>query len=308
MRARTGHQLPPEENVELVTLADIARGGMGKVQLARVMSGRLANRFVAVKRLNREHEKDPAFVDMFLDETWITSAIKSPNVVGVEAWGHDKQGMYLAIQLVQGVSLSRLIKEARAQNEPFAERTAACILSQVCAGLEVAHDLRGDNGEPLGLVHRDLTPGNILVGFDGVVKIADFGIAKSRSRLTETSAGVMKGKPAYMAPEQARGMEVDRRADIFSAAVMLHELLAGQRPWAGDDDLQTLIAVTTTEPPDLSTIRRVSDVFLEIVRTGLKKDREMRFGSARAKSASGSIDGAPSGDSCRTISVHSASS
>ena len=281
MRARTGHKLPPEERIELVALADIARGGMGKVQLARVNGGRLANKFVAVKRLNHQHEKDQAYVDMFLDETWMTSAIRSPNVVGVEAWGHDQHGMYLAIELVQGVSLSRLIKEARAKSEPFAERTVACILTQVCAGLEVAHELRGETGEPLGLVHRDLTPGNILVGFDGIVKIADFGIAKSRSRLTETSAGVMKGKPAYMAPEQARGMEVDRRADLFSVGVILYELLAGKRPWAGDDDLEMLINVSTTEPIDLGEIRRAHAVFLEISRRCLQKDRDKRFGSAR---------------------------
>jgi len=276
MHRRHAYKLPDEEQIELVPLADIARGGMGKVQLARVASGRLAGKHVAVKRLNREYEKDPAYVDMFLDETWMTSMIKAPNVVGVEAWGHDKLGMYLAIELVQGVSLARLIKEARTKSEPFAERTVACLLSQVCAGLEVAHEVRGENGEPLGLVHRDLTPGNILVGFDGVVKIADFGIAKARSRLTETAGGVMKGKPAYIAPEQARGMEIDRRADLFSVGVILYELLAGQRPWSGKDDLETLIAVTTTEPVDLAQYRRAHDVFLSITRQCLRKNRDER--------------------------------
>jgi serine/threonine protein kinase len=280
MQRRRAYKLPDEEQIELIALADIARGGMGKVQLARVASGRLAGKHVAVKRLNREFEKDPAYVDMFLDETWMTSTIKSPNVVGVEAWGHDKQGMYLAIELVQGVSLSRLIKESRTKSEPFSERTVACLLSQVCAGLEVAHEVRGDNGEPLALVHRDLTPGNILVGFDGVVKIADFGIAKARSRLTETAGGVMKGKPAYIAPEQARGMEIDRRADLFSVGVILYELLAGHRPWTGHDDLETLIAVTTTEPVDLAQHRRAHDVFLSITRQCLRKNRDERPRSA----------------------------
>lgn len=281
MARATAHRLPPEEQLEIDTLADIARGGMGRVQLGRVRSGRLAGKFVAVKRLNPEHEKDPTFVDMFLDEAWMTHAIRSPNVIGVEAWGRDKDGLFLAIELVQGVSLSRLIKESRAQKEPFAERTVAVLVSQICAGLEVAHDLRGEDGEILGLVHRDLTPGNILVSFEGVVKIADFGIAKAKSRLTETSAGVMKGKPAYMAPEQARGGDIDRRADLFSVGVILYELLAGKRPWAGGDDLETLIAMSATEPPPLLSVRKCNELFPALIDKCLKKKPEERTSSAR---------------------------
>ncbi len=281
MARATAHRLPAEEHLEIQTLADIARGGMGRVQLGRVSSGRLAGKFVAVKRLNPEHEKDPQFVDMFLDEAWMTWAIKSPNVIGVEAWGRDKEGLFLAIELVQGVSLSRLIKESRAQKEPFAERTVAVLVSQICAGLEVAHDLRGEDGQVLGLVHRDLTPGNILVSFDGVVKIADFGIAKAKDRLTETSAGVMKGKPAYMAPEQARGGDIDRRADLFSVGVILYELLAGKRPWGGRDDLETLIAMSATEAPPLQSLRKCNDLFPAIIEKCLKKNPQERTGSAR---------------------------
>lgn len=281
MARATAHRLPAEEQLDIETLADIARGGMGRVQLGRVRSGRLAGKFVAVKRLNPEHEKDPQFVDMFLDEAWMTSAITSPNVIAVEAWGRDMEGLFLAIELVQGVSLSRLIKESRAQKEPFAERTVAVLVSQICAGLEVAHDVRGDDGEILGLVHRDLTPGNILVSFDGVVKIADFGIAKAKDRLTETSAGVMKGKPAYMAPEQARGGSIDRRADLFSVGVILYELLAGKRPWGGGDDLETLIAMSATEAPPLQSLRKCNDLFPALIDRCLKKNPEERVASAR---------------------------
>src|SRR4029077_13185739 len=125
------------------------------------------------------------------------------------AWGNDDRGMFLAIELVQGVSLHRLLKEARQNREPFAERTVANLCSQVCAGLTAAHGLRGADGALLGLVHRDLTPANILVSFDGLVKIVDFGIAKAEERISHTRTGTLKGKPAYMAPEQARGAKVD---------------------------------------------------------------------------------------------------
>lgn len=261
-------------------LADIARGGMGVVQLAQIEGGRLDRRVVAVKRLNPEVEQDPEFVNMFLDETWMTAAIASPHVVRVESWGRDELGMYLAVELVQGVSLSRLMKESRVKKEPFAERTVAFIVSQVCAGLAAAHALTGRDGQPLGLVHRDLTPGNILVGFDGVVKIADFGIAKAEERLTSTRIGTMKGKPAYMAPEQARGGTIDLRADLFSIAVVTYELLAGRRPWGGENDLEMLLNVTTKDPTPLAEVRSVNPVFHEITARCLDRDPQKRFQSA----------------------------
>ena len=274
-------QLPPAEALDLVHLADIARGGMGTVELARASGGRLDGVPLAVKRLNPELEVDPQFVNMFIDETWMTAAIASPHVIKVEAWGKDATGLYLACELVIGVSLSRLIKESKARKELFPERIVASVLRQICAGLEAAHGLLDETGASMNLVHRDLTPGNVLVGFDGLVKIADFGIAKANARLTETSAGVMKGKPSYMAPEQARGLAVDTRADLFSLGVITYELLAGQRPWVGSSDLEVLVAVSTKEPRDLGDLRRVDEVFLEITRSCLQKDASRRLASAR---------------------------
>lgn len=253
---------------------------MGVIQLSRARSGRLRDRHLAVKRLNPDLLADPVFVNMFLDETWMTAAIESPNVVRAEAWGQDAQGLYLAVELVKGVSLSRLVKESRDQGEPFAERTIAFLASQVCAGLEAAHALRGDQGRLLGLVHRDLTPGNILVGFDGVVKIADFGIARAEERLTQTRAGIMKGKPAYMAPEQARGGPVDARADVFSLGIILYELLTGKKPFVGASDLDVLVAVARTEPAPIEQTRKCHPMFVDLVQRCLKKNPRERIGSA----------------------------
>jgi serine/threonine protein kinase len=281
MRAMARPQLPPAEQMKLVPLADIARGGMGSVQLARAEGGRLHGRPLAIKRLHASIAADPQFVGMFFDEAWMTAALRSPNVVEVAAWGEDEHGMFLAVELVQGVSLLRLMKEARQNQEPFAERTVAYLGSQLCAGMAAAHDLRGQDGRPLGLVHRDLTPGNILVGFDGVVKIADFGIAKAEERITHTRTGTLKGKPAYMAPEQARGGHVDGRADLFSLGVMLYELLAGRRPWTAKGTFEVMMEIGEKEPPALASLRPgVNPVFVHVVERCLQKNPERRFGDA----------------------------
>src|SRR5271167_4120508 len=133
--------LPPAESMHLDSLAEVARGGMGSVELARVVEGRLGGQVLAVKRLHPNISEDPEFVSMFLDEAWMTAALKHPNVAQVVAWGNDDKGMFLAIELVQGVSLSRLFKEAQLNKEPFAERTVAYICSQICSALTAAHGL-----------------------------------------------------------------------------------------------------------------------------------------------------------------------
>src|SRR5271154_462327 len=211
--------LPPAESMQLDSLAEVARGGMGSVELARVLDGRLAGQILAVKRLHSNIAEDPEFVSMFLDEAWMTAALKHNNVAQVVAWGNDEKGMFLAIELVQGVSLSRLIKEAQQNQEAFAERTVAFICSQMCAGLVAGHTLGTPEGTPPGIVHRDLTPANVLISFDGVVKIIDFGIAQAEERIARARTGQLKGKPAYMAPEQQRGGAVDARADLFAFGV-----------------------------------------------------------------------------------------
>ena len=273
--------LPPAEDMTLSTLAELARGGMGSVELARAESGPLEGQLLAVKRLHSHLSQDPQFVSMFLDEAWMTAALSSKNVVKVAAWGNDEKGTFLAMELVMGVSLTRLLKEARQNGEGFAERTVAFIASEICAGLAAAHGLTGSDGARLGLVHRDLTPSNILVSFEGEVKIVDFGIAKAEERVTQTQAGELKGKPGYMAPEQARGGKVDARTDIFSFGVLMFELLAGRRPWPSKNAFEAMIAAASEPAPELASIRRgVSPHFAEIVHKCLEKLPDNRFSSA----------------------------
>jgi serine/threonine protein kinase len=273
--------LPPAESIKLDSLAEVARGGMGSVELARVVDGRLAGQILAVKRLHANIAEDPEFVSMFLDEAWVTAALKNPNVAQVVAWGNDDKGMFLAIELVQGVSLSRLIKEAQLNQEAFAERTVAFICSQICGGLVAAHTLAAPDGSPLGIVHRDLTPANVLISFDGQVKIIDFGIAKAEERISHTRTGQLKGKPAYMAPEQQRGGNVDARADLFAFGVVMFEMLAGRRPWTAKGAFDVMMEISNDPHPPLSDLRKgLNPEFVTIAHKLLEKKPEDRIQTA----------------------------
>src|SRR6185437_7769978 len=273
--------LPPAETMELDSLAEVARGGMGSVELARALDGRLQGQILAVKRLHPNIAEDPEFVSMFLDEAWVTAALKHPNVAEVMAWGNDSKGMFLAIELVQGVSMSRLIKEAQTNQEAFAERTVAYICSQISGGLVAAHTLTAPDGSPLGIVHRDLTPANILISFDGQVKIIDFGIAKAEERISHTRTGQLKGKPAYMAPEQQRGGAIDARADLFAFGVVMFEMLAGRRPWTSKGAFDVMMEISNDPHPDLGELRKgLNPEFVAIAHKCLEKKAEDRFQTA----------------------------
>ena len=267
----------------LTVLAEIASGGMGSVEMARVESGPHAGEVLGIKRLHSSIANDKTFVDMFLDEAWLTAAMKSPHVMGVVAHGTDERGMFLAVELIEGVPLSRLLKEARVKKEQFSEQVVASITMQICEGLIEAHNLKGTDGKPLGLVHRDLTPGNVLIAFDGMVKIVDFGIAKAEERIAHTRTGTMKGKPAYMAPEQAKGgKNMDHRADLFSLGVMVFELLAGRRPWIEKSAFDVIMSAALKPHPNLADLRAgVSPVFVEIIDKCLAKKAAERWGSAQ---------------------------
>ncbi len=189
--------------------------------------------------------------------------------------------MFLAIELVQGVSLSRLIKEAQTNQEAFAERTVAYICSQICGGLVAAHTLTAPDGSPLGIVHRDLTPANILISFDGQVKIIDFGIAKAEERISHTRTGQLKGKPAYMAPEQQRGGAMDARADLFAFGVVMFEMLAGRRPWTSKGAFDVMMEISNDPHPDLGELRKgLNPEFVGIAHRCLEKKPEDRIQTA----------------------------
>ncbi|MBM4376706.1 MAG: serine/threonine protein kinase [Deltaproteobacteria bacterium] len=262
-------------------LAEIAVGNTARVELCRVVGGARSGELCAVKRLHAHVAEDPAFVDMFRDEVWMTGALKNRHVVEMLGWGANQGGPWLAVELVRGVSLARLMKTVFETGEVFSERLVVFLGRSVCDGLGAAHALVGARGELLGLVHRDLTPGNVLLGFAGEVKITDFGLAKARQRVTRTLTGLLKGNPQYMSPEQVKNEELDARSDIFAVGVLLFELFSGRRPWTAANDFDTMRAITDDAPLDLSELRpRIDRALARIVERCLEKNPSERYQSA----------------------------
>jgi eukaryotic-like serine/threonine-protein kinase len=220
-------------------LTPIASGGMATVWLARLLGKRGFEKLVAIKTIRTEFSDDPRFEEMFLDEARIASGIQHPNVAQITDLGEERGVLYIVMEWVDGESLAKLRKAALKRGIPVPLGVALRVLADACAGLHAAHELRDAKGENLGIVHRDISPHNILVSSTGVVKVIDFGIAKAKNRMAkETGTGVVKGKVAYMAREQAMGVDVDRRVDIWAIGVCLYELIAGELPFDGDNQLE----------------------------------------------------------------------
>ena len=237
MRQRSKPELFGIETVGRYTLyGEIASGGMATVHFGRMAGAVGFSRPVAVKRLHPQFAKDPAARAMFVDEARLVSRIRHVNVVPtLDVVATDGQ-LYLVMEYVQGESLARLMRAAWERYDQVPVPIALAILSHVLHGLHAAHEATSESGEPLEVVHRDVSPQNILVGTDGIARVLDFGIARAAQRIESTEESVLKGKIAYMAPEQFGDGEVTRRADLYSAGVVLWEMLAGQRLFDKSDE------------------------------------------------------------------------
>ncbi|MBX3200866.1 MAG: protein kinase, partial [Labilithrix sp.] len=246
-------------------LVPIARGGMARVWAARQHGQRGFQKLVAIKTILPHLAEEPEFERMFLDEARIASGVHHPNVCEIYELGDDQRTLYLAMEWVSGDSLSRLLR-ANGKTEALDARVVARIVADACAGVHAAHELTDDDGRVLNVVHRDLSPHNVLLTADGVAKVCDFGVAKALGQLHEqTSAGQLKGKISYMAPEQVTGAAVDRRSDVFSLGCLLYEATTGVRPFKGEQDHMIMHAILNGEltpptsflrsyPPDLERI------------------------------------------------------
>ncbi|RYZ05477.1 MAG: serine/threonine protein kinase [Myxococcales bacterium] len=262
-------------------LCDVfAAGGMATLHLGRLMGPQGFSRTVAIKQLHPQYAHDPKFVAMFLDEARLASRVHHPNVVSpLDVISHPPD-LFMVMDYVHGESLSRLLK--RRPGEPVPPRIAAAIIGQVLLGLHAAHDAAGESGEPLELVHRDVSPHNIMVTKDGVAKVVDFGIAKAKARSQQTERGMLKGKLGYMSPEQINFETVDRRADVFAVGVVLWEMLTGRRLFDGDTPdvvLQNLMELPIPAP---SSIVPVPPDLDHVVLSALGRSTEERFSNARA--------------------------
>jgi serine/threonine-protein kinase len=261
---------------------ELASGGMATVHLGRLLGPEGFGRTVAIKRLRAHFIADEEFVTMFMDEARVAARIQHPNVVPmIDVVHHPSQGLFLVMDYIHGESLSRLVRGARARGETLPVRVAVGVVYGALMGLNAAHETRGVDGELLGVVHRDVSPQNVIVGADGVPRVLDFGIAKAAGRAQVTREGQIKGKLAYMAPEQVRG-QVDRRTDLFSVSVCLWEALAGRRMHEGLKDVDIITRVMRGKFVAPSTQNpEVTPALDEIVLRGLSPDPTKRFATAK---------------------------
>jgi eukaryotic-like serine/threonine-protein kinase len=261
---------------------EIASGGMATVHFGRLQGAAGFARSVAIKRLHPQYAKDPDFVGMFLDEARLAARIAHPNVVptlDVVAQGDE---LLLVMEYVRGSALSRLLRTLTQKGERMPPRIVAAIVAGVLRGLHAAHEAKSEIGERLEIVHRDVSPQNILVGTDGIARVLDFGVAKAAGRVQTTREGQLKGKLAYMAPEQITTGSVTRKTDVYAAAVVLWEMLTGRRLFRADNEAKLLALVLDSDV--LAPSKLVDDLaegFDQVVLRGLDRDPARRHATAR---------------------------
>ncbi len=261
--------------------ASLGRGGMADVFLA-VARGQMGfNKLAVIKRLRQALAEESAFRTMFLDEARLAARLSHPNIVHTYEVGEQGGVYFIAMEYLEGQSLNKVLKEALRRKEVIEPEVGARIIADALGGLAYAHALGDYDGRPLGIIHRDVSPHNIFVTYDGHTKLVDFGIAKAALSSTETEVGVLKGKVAYMSPEQAMGGRIDQRADLFAMGIVLWELIARQRLMTGESAANTLHKLMNEPIPRLSRAVPGIDPALEaIVMRSLEKDPHYRFQSA----------------------------
>lgn len=282
--------VPPARFGKYTLLRRIAQGGMAEIFLALQRSAATGHetpfeKLIVIKRILPELNGDRAFVDMLLHEARIAATLGHPNVVQVFDAGQIDGRYFIAMEHVHGEDLRAIVRQMKKKEVlEFSLEHAIGIVLGACAGLSYAHEKRGLDGAPLGIVHRDVSPQNIVVTFDGDVKVVDFGIARSEARRSEenTRSGKLKGKVPYMSPEQARGESLDRRSDLFSLGTILFELTTGKRLFKGQSEFETLKLICDREYPRPSEVKPGYPAELEaIVMKALAKERDQRYASGR---------------------------
>src|SRR5262245_38484560 len=238
-------------------------------------------RLVAVKRILPNIAEDQEFITMFIDEAKIAVQLNHANIAQIFDLGVVDGSYFIALEHVFGRDLRAIFERCRQRGEPMPVAQACFAIMKMCEGLDYAHNKRDAAGREMNLVHRDVSPQNVLVSFEGEVKIIDFGIAKAAGKVGKTQAGILKGKFGYMSPEQVRGLPIDRRSDIFSVGIVLYELLTNERLFVGESDFSTLEKVRNVEilPPSTYN-RKIPDELERIVLKALAKDVEDRYQNA----------------------------
>ena len=261
---------------------EIAAGGMATVHIGRLLGPVGFARTVAVKRLHPQFAKDPEFVSMFLDEARLAARVQHPNVVAtIDVVATDGE-LFLIMDYVRGESLARLVRATRRRGEYLSPKIVTAIMCGFLHGLHAAHEAKNERGVPLSLIHRDVSPQNVLVGSDGVARVLDFGVAKAAGRIQVTREGQVKGKLAYMPPEQLSGGDLTRAVDIYASAVVLWEAFTGERLFRGDTEGETLHKILrgAVEPPSKYAPGLSPQLDIVCMRA-LSRDPSLRYCSAR---------------------------
>ena len=260
----------------------LASGGMAEVFLAESAGIEGFKKQVAIKRVLPNLSEKKRFIAMFLDEARLSASLSHSNVAQVFDIGVGDNAYFIVMEYVDGADLKAVIEYMRKSGQAFPVEAACYIASKICEGLTYAHELRGADGQPMHIIHRDMSPPNVLITKHGEVKIVDFGLAKAASQLEKSEAGVIKGKFGYLSPEAAHGLAIDHRTDIFAVGIILWEMLSGRRLFLGETDFGTVKLVQQAAIPDLHAINpTVPPELVKILAQALAREPAARYGSAR---------------------------
>jgi len=263
-------------------IRQIAVGGMAELYLARTVGMEGFEKLVCVKRILPQYANNPSFVNMFLNEARLAALLHHPNIAQVYDIGQEQGEYFFAMEYVHGEDLGRLVATAQETGVPISLDCALTLVSGLCAGLHYAHEKASQESKPLGVVHRDVSPTNVLVSYDGAVKLVDFGIARAGGEPSQSAVG-LKGKISYMSPEQCRGKTaLDRRSDVFSVGTILYELTTGRRPFIDETEYAVLQQIVNRDADPPSAVMPGYPPALEaIVMRALARDVNRRFSTAR---------------------------
>jgi serine/threonine protein kinase len=262
-------------------LERVAVGGMAEVFRAKRTGVEGFEKVVAVKRILSHLSDNKEFVDMFIDEAKMVAGLAHPNVVQIFDLGKHEKNYWIAMEYVHGRDLRTIIRRARERGMKIPLDISTYVVSKVCAALEYAHRKKDDKGQPMLIVHRDISPQNILISFEGDVKLTDFGIAKAASKASTTDKGALRGKLLYMSPEQAWGKPMDKRSDVFSLGIVFYEMLTEQKPFLGTSETSILETVRECRVPPPTTINdKIPEKLEKVVMKALERDPEVRYQDA----------------------------
>ncbi len=267
-----------------ILLEKFATGGMAEVWLARAPGAGGIGKFVAIKKILAQYSDNPEFLQMFKDEATIAMNLSHGNIVSIYELGQEKNQLFLVMDFVEGRNLRQILNKMKGSSHKFSLDQIVYMIKEVAAGLDHAHrSLNSATGKPLNIIHRDMSPQNIMISFEGEVKIIDFGIAKAESQIEKTRSGTLKGKFGYMSPEQAEGQPTDLRTDVFSLGIVLWELLANDRLFIANNEINTLRKIRECNVPSLAKLNpTVSPELERIVMKALTRDRNLRYQTAAA--------------------------